>query len=280
MPETRVLIIEPDREESDRAAMRIRLDYPDSVITVVPNMNEAAHALEGQEFDLVLYSPMSLSTIGGRRSPITEVASYLSKYQVPVMAIAPNSPPLYVRQAIDSVPGVELITQKEFHQVLSLLQEIVKKKSGGGTAHRVEVANERLQAKVEGALAQLQELKAEVKAIETTNWQQEQTFIEIKNQLGAIAASITDLKQAQSELRGKVDTLADVASDRERQDKLDLAKMDRQKTLTAAFITAAGTVIVITISSIGAPILTKVIDQVWPPRHDPPAQIKPKDAKK
>lgn len=261
--------------------MRIRLDYPDATVKIVPNMNAAAHELEGEEFDLVLYSPMSLSTIGGKRSPITEVASYLSKYQVPVMAIAPNTPPLYVKQGIDAVPGVELITQKDFGQVLELLEQIAKRKSGGGTAHRVEVANERLQAKVEVALTQIQELKIEVKEIATTNWQQEQAFIEIRNQLGAIAASITDLEQRQSELRGKVDGLTSAASDRDRQDKLELAKMDRQKTLTAAFITAAGTVIVITISSIGAPILTKMVDRIWPPRHEqPPAQVKPKDAKK
>jgi hypothetical protein len=278
--ETRVLIIEPDKAESDRMSMRIRLAYPEAVVQVVPNMNAAAHALEGGEFDLVLYSPMTVSTIGGRSSPITEVASYLSKYQVPVMAITPNSPPLHVKQAIDSVPGVEVVTQRDFQQVLSLLEQIVKRKSGGRAAHRIEVEGERIKAKVEVALVQLQELKEEVKSALTVNWQQEQAIAEIRNQLGAIAASINDLKQAQSGASARIDTLFNLADRQERQDKFELAKMERSKTLVSAFITAAGTVIVIVISAIGAPIITKVLDQIWPPIHDPPAKIRPKDIKK
>ena len=279
MPETRVLIIEPDREESDRAAMRIRLDYPDADVKVVANMNEAAHALEGREFDLVLYSPMNLSTIGGKRSPITEIASYLSKYNVPVMALTPNTPPLYVKQAIDAVPGVEAITQSQFQQVLDALEQIMKRKSGG-TAHRIEVDSERTKAKLEAALSQLAELRAEVKEIAADNWKQEQALIEVRNQFGAIATTLTDLRQridglssTSSNLSKLVDDLIDLE---DRDSKMAIARLDAASKNRGALATAIAMITVGILTWFGTANGGRILDYLLPPRHsEPPPKTSP-----
>ena len=275
MPETKILIIEPDREESDRATQWIQRDYPDSVITVVASMSEAAHELDGGEFDLVLYSPMSFNTIGGKTSPLKEIASYLSKYQVPVIAISPQAPPLYVKRAIDSVPGVEFVTHQNFHEVLALLAEIAKKKSGG-TAHRVEVGQERLQAKIEGALAQLAEARTAVKAIETTNWQQEQAFIEVRNQLNFLTGSITELKQSLAILETKVGNLSSLTESGERESKIAIARLDANSKKQIAAVSAMATAIVGFLSLLGTPTVKEFIERVLPARHQeaPPQPTK------
>ncbi len=283
MPDkTRVLIIEPDKEESDRATMRIRLDHPDALVSVVPDMNAAAHALSGQEFDLVIYSPMGLSTIGGRRSPIVEVANFLSKYNTPVVAITPNSPPLYVKQAIDSVPGVEAITQKDFQQIIDKLTEIAAKKSGSGTLTREnQIEVERLKAKFEGFQGIFGEWREQVRAIASSNAAQDLALTETKNALSMVLGRQEEILKRLEAIDTRIDTVFNLVDAGERLNKIELAKLDRNKTVMAAFITAASTIVVIVISTVGAPIIPKIIDQIWPPRHEPaPAPTKLKDAKK
>jgi hypothetical protein len=268
-----VLLIESDQAEADRAAMRIRLDLPDAIVRIARDMSEAAHALEGEEFDLVLYSPMGVSTIGGRRSPITEIATYLAQYKVPVLAITPNLPPPDVRQAIAQAPNMEGITQANFQRVIDMLAEINAKKSSG-TTRQNQVELERVKAKLEGLTAQFQELKADVKELAGDNWRQEQALIEARNQLTAIAGTVTDLKQKEScdytaidTLKKLVDGLVDSG---DRDSKLAIARMDAQSKSRGAAVAAIATILVGLLALFGTPNGVKILDWMIPPRHADP----------
>ena len=278
MPDaTRVLLIESDQEEADRASRRIRLDLPDAVVKVAKDMNEAAHALNGEEFDMVLYSPMGVHTVGGRRSPITEIAHFLAQYKVPVLAITPNSPPPDVKQAIAAAPNMEGVTQANFQKVIDMLAEISAKKSSG-TTRQNQVELERVKAKLEGITAQFQELKADVKELAGDNWRQEQALIEIRNQIAAISSTVADIKQKEScdytaidTLKKLVDGLVDSG---DRDSKLAIARMDAASKTRGAAVAAIATSIVGLLALFSTPNGSKILDTVFPPRHpEPPPKI-------